>query len=352
MSLRILSVAYPLAPVSLDAAGGAEQILAILDERYVCLGHRSIVIACDGSRIRGELLSLPRAEPPFDEASCSRMHALCRQTVERAIADYAPDVLHFHGVDALAYLPPSGPPALVTMHLPPSFYPDGALEGIARPRTFVNCVSDSQRQSCRHFAHMVDVVPNGIRIEDYAPDHHGDGSGDFVLAMGRICPEKGYHDALDAAKHAGLELRLAGLVFPYEEHEHYFRREIVPRLTGASRFWGPVDLARKRELLARARCIVIPSLVPETSSLVAMEALASGTPVIARRFGALPEIIEHGLTGFLVDNVEEMAEAMSKVVELDRTRCRKVAERRFSAARMVARYIDRYEKMLAGGSLP
>lgn len=341
MSLRILSVGYPLAPVSLDSTGGAEQILAILDEGLVSLGHRSIVIASEGSRVRGELIPMPRATPPFDYAMRNRMHGLYREAIEKATVAHRPDILHLHGLDALSYLPPSGPPALVTLHLPPSFYPEGALGAIERPHTFLNCVSDSQSGQFPNWPHRLDVVPNGIRLDDYAPSE----PRDFALAIGRICPEKGYHDGLDAAKLADIDMRLVGLVFPYEDHDRYFRREIAERLDERRRYCGPVGLSQKRKLLAEARCVVIPSLVPETSSLVAMEALASGTPVVARRIGALPEVITDGETGFLVESAHEMAQAMKDVGKLDRSRCRKVAETRFSAERMIATYIERYQAM-------
>ena len=101
------------------------------------------------------------------------------------------------------------------------------------------------------------------------------------MALGRICPEKGYHIALDAAARAGVPMVLAGEVFRYPAHEQYFRDEIAPRLDASRRFIGPVGLHRKRRLLSEARCLLAPSLAPETSSLVAMEALACGTPVIA-----------------------------------------------------------------------
>src|SRR5262249_25501474 len=129
----------------------------------------------------------------------------------------------------------------------------------------------------------------------------------FVLSLGRICPEKGYHLALEAAIAARLPMILAGEIFRYEAHERYYAQEIAPRLNGVRKFIGPVGLARKRRLLSAARCLLVPSLVPETSSLVAMEALACGTPVIAFPSGALAEIVEHGRTGFLVKNETEMA---------------------------------------------
>src|SRR5690606_1063450 len=129
-------------------------------------------------------------------------------------------------------------------------------------------------------------IENGVPVEALGARVRKRG---FALALGRICPEKGYHLALEAAHRAGLPLLLAGAVFRYAAHERYFREEIAPRLDSLRRFIGAVPLGRKRRLLAAARCVVVPSLVPETSSLVAMEALASGTPVVAFPVGALAD---------------------------------------------------------------
>jgi glycosyltransferase involved in cell wall biosynthesis len=171
----------------------------------------------------------------------------------------------------------------------------------------------------------------------------------FVAALGRICPEKGYEVAFDAARRAGRPMLLAGQVFGYEAHRRYFEEEIRPRLDRQRRFLGPLGFPAKRRLLAAARCLLVPSRVAETSSLAAMEALACGTPVVAFPNGALTEIVEPGVTGFLVRDVAEMAEAIAAAGELDRDTCRRVARARFSAARMTSRYLARYEA-LAGMS--
>jgi glycosyltransferase involved in cell wall biosynthesis len=127
----------------------------------------------------------------------------------------------------------------------------------------------------------------------------------------------------------------------------FFQREIVPRLDGSRRFIGPVGFARKRRLLTAARCLLIPSLAPETSSLVAMEALACGTPIIAFPSGALPEIVEHGRTGFLVRDEQEMAEAIGAAGTLEPENCRMAARERFSIGRTIERYLELY-RQLAG----
>jgi len=123
--------------------------------------------------------------------------------------------------------------------------------------------------------------------------------------------------------------------------------QIAPRLDAKRRFIGSVGMNRKRRLLGEANCLLIPSLVAETSSLVAMEALAAGTPVIAYRTGALPEIVEHGRTGYLVSNVKEMARAIPAAAKLDPEVCRASARKYFSSEQMVSKYFQLYERLRA-----
>ena len=185
--------------------------------------------------------------------------------------------------------------------------------------------------------------------------------------MARICPEKNLHSGLDAARSAGLPAVLAGEVFPYPAHLRYFAEEIEPRLTRQgsthearaetvtshpeARFLGSVSGAAKDRLMARAACLLLPSLAPETSSLVAMEALAAGIPVIAMASGAVPEIIEDGRTGFLVSPGEgpkavgAMAAALGRLPELDRKTCRTIAAERFSLRRTLAQYAEMYHQL-------
>lgn len=343
MPLTVLSVAYPFAAVGPDSVGGAEQVLSHLDGALVRAGHRSLVVAREGSKVAGDLFPVPAAPGPIDEDTRAAIHGRQRRAIETALRDNAVDLVHLHGIDFHRYLPPPGVPALVTVHLPPDWYPEDALRP-ARPRTYLHGVSQSQHARFPPGAPVLPPIPNGVPVKALAACH---AKRDFALCLGRICPEKGFHHALDAAKLAGSPLLLAGEVFPYPAHEDYFRTEIAPRLDRSRRFIGPVGFRRKRRLLTAARCLVVPSLAPETSSLVAMEALACGTPVVAFPAGALPELVEHGRTGFLAADEREMAGAIRAASGLSAEDCRAAARERFDLEGMAARYFDLYRQVAA-----
>jgi glycosyltransferase involved in cell wall biosynthesis len=331
-----------LVPVGPDAAGGSEQILALLDRALTENGHRSVVIALEGSRTHGRLLATPRPRGSLDNGAREAAQKYHRQAIEQALARWRFDLVHMHSLDFYEYLPPAGPPVLATLHLPPDWYPEHVFR-LERPRTYLNCVSSSQQRMCPASRLLLPHVENGVpvsRLEVPVSKRA------FALALGRVCPEKGFHLALDAAARADTPLLVAGEIFRYESHERYYRQEIVPRLNGSSRrFIGPAGFARKRRLLTAAKCLLVPSLVPETSSLVSMEALACGTPVIAFPSGALAEIVEHGRTGYLVRDALEMAEAIRQVERIDPLECRRAARERFSATRMLEQYFGMYRRL-------
>jgi glycosyltransferase involved in cell wall biosynthesis len=348
MGLNILSVAYPFTPVGPDAVGGSEQILTLLDRELTARGHNSYVVAVKGSRVRGRLIATPKWNGPLDEQARRWGQRAHRIAIEEALDRIPIDLIHMHSLDFHTYLPRGEAPVLATLHLPPDWYPRGMF-ALRRPNTYLHCVSASQRRNCPPSRLLLPAIPNGVEIERFRSKI---ARRDFALALGRICPEKGFHAALDAARLARTKLLLAGEVFPYADHERYFREQIAPRLNARRRFIGPVGFERKRRLLSQARCLLIPSTVAETSSLVAMEALASGTPVIAFPSGALVEIVEHGRTGFLVGDEREMAEAIRAARGIDPKVCREAARERFSADRMIAQYFETYAAILRRGTAP
>ncbi|HEV7587160.1 MAG TPA: glycosyltransferase [Longimicrobium sp.] len=336
--LTVLSVAYPFAPVSRDAVGGAEQVLATLDEALVRAGCRSVVVAREDSTPRGRLVPIPRVAGVLTEERCAEVHRRTRAAVREALERWPVDVIHAHGIDFHRYLPPAGPPLLVTLHLPPAWYAPEAFR-VRRPETYLHCVSLPQHWSCPPGTRLLPPVPNGVDVDRLpAPVSRRR----YTLALGRVCPEKGFEHALDASRLAGVPMLLAGEVYPYAVHQRYFHDQVRPRLDAERRFVGPVGFRRKRRLLSAARCLLVPSLADETSSLVAMEALACGTPVIAYKKGALPYVVDHGRTGFMVDDPAGMADAIRAADRIDPRECRRAARERFSSGAMVELYFETY----------
>jgi glycosyltransferase involved in cell wall biosynthesis len=341
--LTVVNVAFPFAPVTTDPVGGAEQVVALLDRTIVARGHRSIVIASQGSQSAGELVCVPVFDP-VDEASRARVYDALRTALTQLLARERIDLVHLHGLDFANYLPPAGCAALVTLHLSADWYAPQTLLP-ARPRTWLNPVSRAQARTFPPLPTALPPIENGVDVAAFVERPR---KRDFALALGRMCFEKGYHEALEAAHLANFPLLLAGAVFPYEEHRRYFSQEIRPRLDRTRRWIGAVAGARKRRLLAAARCVLVPSLALESSSLVAMEALAAGTPVIAYRRGALADIVEHGRTGFLVDSPRTMALAIRAAGDIDPETCRRAARRRFDSARMAEDYLTLYARLARG----
>lgn len=340
--LTVVSVSYPFAPVSADPVGGAEQVLARIDQALVAAGHRSIVIAPSGSQTAGELRPIGIADGAIDGRTRACIHAQVRARIAEAARRDRPDAIHLHGTDFPDYLPEPGRPALVTLHLPLDWYAPGALQP-RRPATFLYPVSASQAATAPAGVRLETPIENGVPLPDLVVPKQR-----FAVTLGRMCPEKGFDDAIEAAKRAEVPLLLAGQLFPYPEHRRFFEERVLPRLDRARRWIGAVAGRRKQRLLARARCLLVPSKVAETSSLVAMEAIAAGTPVIAYRAGALPEVVEHGRTGFLVDGVEEMAEAIRVADTIDPNECRARACERFPVQRMTDAYLGRYRALASG----
>jgi glycosyltransferase involved in cell wall biosynthesis len=348
MPLTVLNVAYPLAPVSEATAGGAEQILLTLDRGLMQHGHRSLVLAAAGSRCHGLLLPVEIPSGNLDLQAKQEARRQFRLALAHALDRHSVDVIHMHGIDFHEYIPEGDVPVVISLHLPLNWYHPRALASVPQNVSLV-CVSQSQARTPSTHVQISRIISNGV---DAARFQLARRKGGYVLYMGRICPEKGLHLAIDAAELARVKLLIAGTVFGYPEHREYFETLIRPRLGRNVVFVGAVGGRRKAHLLAGAKCLLIPSLARETSSLVAMEALASGTPVIAWRSGALPEIVIEHRTGFVVSSVEEMAERITQCSELSPVVCRREAERRFSSERMLSSYLDLYSQLTERTAAP
>ena len=339
--LTILSVAYPLLPVSSSSGGGSEQILHTLDHGLVRAGYRSIVIAAKGSAVDGELIETPAAPAEITDSAREHAQQVHRHQIEVVLNHNRVDLIHFHGLDFLAYRPRSHTPSqLATLHLPLTWYPATLFD---ETDLFLNCVSRNQAGS-EPEAETLPVVPNGIDLEKFQLCENRQ---EYLLWLGRVCPEKGAHVALRVAHRLNLPLIVAGPIHPFSAHKMYFAEQVEPLLDDKRRYIGPVDTKRKAELLANARSLLVPSLIAETSSLVAMEAIGSGTPVVAFRSGALPEIVDEGITGFIVQSEEDMAKAVSETRRISSLTCRAIAKKRFAASRMNQDYFKLYDLILS-----
>ena len=334
--ITVLSVAYSLGTVGLDEVGGAEVVLAQLDRALVERGHRSIVVAPQGSSVSGTLVATGALPAVLDDEARARAREATRRAIFRALERFDVDIVHLHGLDFADVMPRVGIPTVITLHLPVAFYPAGALlEWSARAR--LACVSRSQASDLpAPIRERAVIVENGVDLQRYRPRTAAHG---YAVAMGRVCPEKNYPAAIEAARRAGLPLVLAGRVHPFPSHVRNFEEAIAPALGDGVRFIGPIGGARKVRLLSGARCVLVPSTARETSSLVAMEALACGTPVIAYRAGALGDVVEDGRTGRIVEDVASMAAAIAGIGSIDRRACREAAEQRFDARRSCDRWI-------------
>jgi glycosyltransferase involved in cell wall biosynthesis len=196
---------------------------------------------------------------------------------------------------------------------------------------------------------MLGGVNNGITIDRFPLNESPISTREYLLWIGRICEEKGPHIALDLAHRMGERIIIAGQVYPFLYHQKYFAREIIPRLKRAgarARFINSPSFAEKVDLLGNARALLLTSLVDETSSLIAMEAGACGTPVFASRRGALPDVIAEGITGRLFDSEGEMSLGLSEKIDFDPQRSRQYAEENFSAKRMANDYHELYARLL------
>jgi hypothetical protein len=314
-----------------------------LDQAITANGGNSLVVACEGSDITGTLISGPQIKGVLTKDKQECVWREYRDCIQAALQWFPVDLIHLHGIDFFEYLPVTTIPKLITLHLPLSWYPTNVFTWPAEANVFLHCVSRSQQRGCPRSGCMLPPIENGVCVP---PEPPRVSKADFVLSLGRICPEKGFHIALDAAKLAGIKMVLAGAVFDYETHQRYFEEEILPRLDEHRQFIGPVGKTEKHDLMSKARCLLVPSLVSETSSLVAMEALACGTPVIAYRNGALSEIVQEGCNGFLVENAKEMADAIGMAGSISPGRCWASVRNRFTAEVMVARYLERYRQLM------
>jgi len=346
---RILYIAYPLLTVSEKSAGGAEQVLWILEREMARRCLSTAVAASAGSCVTGELLSTGGPcfqSDDFERRNREHQERILEMVQRSAARGRAFDLVHDMSGSFWSRAGEIDAPVLATLHLPRDFYSPVLFENIPAKVRF-NCVSRSQARSFAGLRSMAGVVGNGIPLDRFERNLEQNERGG-LLWLGRICQEKAPHLALDIAEQAGMPITLAGQVYPFSCHQQYFDRELAARaqrMPGA-RFVERPSQQQKQQLLCSARAVLITSQVDETSCLVAMEGAASGTPVIAFSRGALPEIVHEGVTGFLVQGVDDAVQVLGRLQEIDPAACVRYAHNHFSSARMAEGYLQLYKTVL------
>jgi glycosyltransferase involved in cell wall biosynthesis len=343
--MRIAQLAPLAESVPPKLYGGTERVIAWLVDELVDLGHEVTLFASGDSATKAKLHAVwPRAlrlgrRGVDPNAACS---LLIEAVAERA---HEFDVIHSH-VDwlPLPVLSRSGVPFLTTMHgrldLP------GLSDVIGRfaDAPFVS-ISDNQRRPLPR-ANWITTIQHGLPKDLFRPSFE---AGLYLAFLGRLTAEKGPEAAIRIARTVRMPLRIAAKI-PRAETA-YFKRKLEPEIDGETiQLVGELDDIRKQPFLAEAAALLFPIDWPEPFGLVMIEAMACGTPVVAYRSGSVPEVLEDGVTGFIVDGEEQAIKAVKEAGRLDRSRIRARFEERFAAGRMARQYEESYRKLIGRGA--
>ncbi|PMS32605.1 glycosyltransferase family 4 protein [Paraburkholderia rhynchosiae] len=343
--MRIAQVAPLYESVPPNAYGATERVVSYLTEELVRRGHEVTLFATADSRTAARLVPICERGLWRDTAVWDTLTHHVRQLARVAHLANEFDVVHFHGDPLHFPLTQSLPcKSLTTLHgqLLPMDHGPLFREFASAPLV---SISDDQRKPVPSANWQATILHGLPRDEfEFQPD-----PAPYLLFLGRLMPGKRPDLAVDIARRAGLPLKMAGKVHPGERE--YFAQQIEPLLQRSSDFTdflGEVGGTLRKQLIANARALLFPVEWPEPFGMVMIEAMACGTPVIAFRRGAVPEVLEHGVNGFIVDDVEEAVNAVARIGDIDRARCRRSFEQRFTAARMADDYLQVYERLLAG----
>lgn len=339
--MRIAQVAPLWESVPPKLYGGTERIVSYVTEELVRLGHDVTLFAS------GDSQTAARLDPVCPQALRLNVGIFNRDAPmimlqERSLGSAGDfDVIHSH-LDFLGFplARRNSVPVVTTLHgrldLP-------ELEPVFREYSEMPLVSisDAQRRPLS-WANWRATVHHGLPRDLYTFHPQSEG---YLAFLGRISPEKRPDHAVELAKRTGLPLRIAAKVDPADLQ--YYRAEIEPLLDHPLiEFLGEISDGEKNEFVGNALALVCPYDWPEPFGLVLIEALACGTPVLAYRRGSIPEIINDGVTGFICENLTEMAEAVGRLSIIDRRRCRSAFDERFTADRMARDYVALYERMV------
>ncbi len=330
--LRIAEIAPVWLSVPPPGYGGIERVVGVLADELVEHGHDVTLFAVGESRTRAHVVRTMEDPPHPDDPSAALDDVFHSLTAYLRAGEF--DLIHDHSRlgAGLGAVIAGHPPVVHTLHGPWTTKASRLLGAVDQR---VGLVAISYAQAAANPAiRYAGVVHNGI---DVAAHPYRDTKDDFLVFVGRVNPEKGPAAALQVARRTGRPLKLA--VKRREQREwDYWNEVVAPLLRSEDEVFEQPPEAVKLDLLARARATLFPIDWPEPFGLVMVESMACGTPVIARRMGAAPEVIEPGVTGFLCDTVEEMAAAVEHADALSPAACREHAQRRFSGPAMVARY--------------
>ena len=343
--MRIGLIAPPWLPVPPPRYGGTEVVVDGLARGLVAAGHDVLLAAPSGSTCPVPLV--PDMPEPGAGTSAGWSAVTELYHVARAYAAMTDvDLVHDHTVAGPFFRNrPASLPVVTTNHGPFSSLL-GDLYRLMGPE--VAMVAISHRQAADAGGARVDrVIHHGI---DVAAVPRGAGDGGYVAFLGRMSPDKGPREAILIARQAGFRLLMSARVQGREEEE-YFESQIAPLLGPESEFVGELSAREKYQLMGGAVAFLNPIQWPEPFGLVMIEALATGTPVIGTGYGAAPEIVDDGVTGYLRTGTAELAEALSLAPDLDRNACRRAVEVRFSVGRMVADHVSLYQQLLQDSTL-
>ncbi len=341
--MRIAQIAPLWERVPPTTYGGTELVVGLLTEELVRRGHEVTLFASGDSITKATLESVhPKAlrlDKSIKEAAIYEMLQLTR-VYERA-KDF--DIIHSHmGCAALPYARLVKTPTVHTLH--GIFTPDNEkLFTYARQQPFIS-ISHDQREP-RLGLNYAATVYNGIDTSAYR-FYPKPSDPPYLAFLGRLSPEKGTHLAIEIAKRSGWTLKIAGKIDAVDVE--YYETEIKPHIDGEQiQYLGEANHVQKNILLGNAVATLFPITWREPFGLVMIESMVSGTPVIAMKLGSTSEVIAHEQTGFLCRSVEECLQALQRIPEIDRAKCRQHVEENFSVQRMTDGYEAAYQQVLA-----
>jgi glycosyltransferase involved in cell wall biosynthesis len=337
--LRVALVAPPWFEVPPQGYGGIERMCFDLAQGLVARGNDVTLLATGADRTRARFLQVfPAPLTGLGEIENPVQEVRYAARVARVLGEVDVDLVHDHSLAGPLLGLGGSVPTMLTAHGPADGHVGDYYRQLGLPLV---AISQAQRELAPDLP-WAGTVHNAIDVHRYPFRSAKD---DFVLFLGRMSPEKGAHLAPDACRAAGHRLLIAGKCTEKDELR-YFEDQVAPRLSDDISWLGEVYGERKLELLSRARCLLVPAQWAEPFGLTSIEALACGTPVVGLRRGAIPEIVEHGRTGWVFDDPSELAWAIRCAAEIDPHDCRADALRRFHTSTMVAGYEQVYRRVL------